>query len=76
MKDRIGFCGGGNMAEALVRGLLHSKMKAPDQIEVSDVKAERLAHLAKAHGVRTTCEHWDASKPRTETVGGPYLNSK
>lgn len=54
MKDRIGFCGGGNMAEALVRGLLHSKVKAPDQIEVSDVKAERLAHLAKAHGVRTT----------------------
>lgn len=54
MKDRVGFCGGGNMAEALVRGLLHSKVKSPDQVEVSDVKAERLAHLAKAHGVKTT----------------------
>ena len=54
---KIGFVGGGNMAEALVRGLLHSKVKSPDDIVVSDVKAERLAHLAKAHGVKTTTDN-------------------
>ncbi len=55
--SKIGFVGGGNMAEALVRGLLHSKVKSPDDILVSDVKVERLAHLAKAHGVRTTTDN-------------------
>lgn len=58
MRDnKVGFIGGGNMAEALVRGLLHSKVKAPDDIWVSDVKAERLAHLAAHHGVHTTADN-------------------
>ncbi len=53
----VGFVGGGNMAEALVRGLLHSKVKEPGEIVVSDVKAERLAHLSKAHGIVTTTDN-------------------
>jgi pyrroline-5-carboxylate reductase len=58
MRDnKVGFIGGGNMAEALVRGLLHSKVKVPDDIWVSDVKAERLAHLAADHGVHTTVDN-------------------
>ena len=51
---RLGFVGGGNMAEALVKGLLHAKVMPPEGIVVSDVKAERLAHFTDLHGVRTT----------------------
>lgn len=50
----LGFIGAGNMAEALVKGLLHAKVVPPTGIIVSDVKSERLAHFAEAHGVRTT----------------------
>jgi pyrroline-5-carboxylate reductase len=45
------------MAEALVRGLIGAKVKTPDQIVVSDVKEERLAHFAKTHGVVTTTDN-------------------
>jgi len=50
----LGFIGAGNMAEALVKGLVHAKVMPPSSIVVSDVKAERLAHFAEEHGVRTT----------------------
>jgi pyrroline-5-carboxylate reductase len=50
----LGFVGGGNMAEALVKGLLHAKVMPPEGIIVSDVKTERLAHFAAEHGVKTT----------------------
>lgn len=50
----LGFVGAGNMAEALVKGLLHAKVLPPGSIVVSDVKADRLAHFAEAHGVKTT----------------------
>lgn len=50
----LGFVGGGNMAEALVKGLLHAKVVPPEGIVVSDVKTERLAHFVELHGVRTT----------------------
>ncbi len=33
----LGFVGGGNMAEALVKGLLHAKVVPPEGIVVSDV---------------------------------------
>lgn len=54
---KVGFVGGGNMAEALVRGLIGAKVKSPEQIVVSDVKDERLAHFAKTHGVVTTTDN-------------------
>jgi pyrroline-5-carboxylate reductase len=51
---RIGFLGGGNMAGALVRGLLHSGTVPADHIMVSDVKEERLAELHATYGIETT----------------------
>lgn len=54
MKKTLGFIGSGNMAAALVKGLLHSKVVPPEKIIVSDVKAERLAVFHEEHGVRTT----------------------
>jgi pyrroline-5-carboxylate reductase len=55
MKDkRIGFVGAGNMAGALIKGLLHSGTVGPAQIQASDVREERLAELAKEHNIATT----------------------
>jgi pyrroline-5-carboxylate reductase len=54
---KIGFLGGGNMAEALIRGLLHSHSVDAAQIRASDVKEERLAVLREKYGVETTVEN-------------------
>jgi pyrroline-5-carboxylate reductase len=54
---RLGFLGGGNMAAALIKGLLHGKVVPPERILVSDVKAERLEQLHAAHGIRTTLDN-------------------
>jgi pyrroline-5-carboxylate reductase len=50
---RIAFLGAGNMAGALVRGLLASGAVKPDQIWCVDVRPERLEELASKHGVLT-----------------------
>jgi pyrroline-5-carboxylate reductase len=50
----IGFVGAGNMAGALIKGLLHSGTVTAAQIQASDVRDERLAELAKEHGITTT----------------------
>jgi pyrroline-5-carboxylate reductase len=57
MKKTLGFIGGGNMAAALVKGLLHAKIVPPASIVVSDVKEDRLAMLHEKHGVRTTTDN-------------------
>ena len=57
IQQTVGFLGGGNMAEAIVRGLLHAEVVPPERVIVSDVKAERLEQLAKRHGVRTTTDN-------------------
>jgi pyrroline-5-carboxylate reductase len=51
---RIGFLGAGNMAGALIRGLLHSETVTPAQIRASDVKEERLAELRQTYGIETS----------------------
>ena len=50
---RIGFIGAGNMAEALIRGLLKSKLLPPDEILASDVREERLAYLQETYAIKT-----------------------
>lgn len=57
MEKTLGFIGGGNMAAALVKGLLHSKVVPPERVIVSDVKEERLQQLHDKHGVRTTTDN-------------------
>jgi pyrroline-5-carboxylate reductase len=48
---RIGLLGAGNMAGALIRGLIASKTVGADQIRASDVRRDRLDELAKTHGI-------------------------
>src|SRR5690606_36087947 len=58
MHDKtIGFVGAGNMAAALIRGLLASETVRPSQIWASDVRAERLAELSKQYGIVTTTDN-------------------
>ncbi|MDP9036274.1 MAG: pyrroline-5-carboxylate reductase [Myxococcota bacterium] len=51
---KIGFLGAGNMAGALIEGLLHSHVVPAESIVASDVKPDRLKHLQDAYGIRTT----------------------
>jgi len=47
----IGFIGGGNMAEALIKGILSAKLYKPKDVFISDIKPERLQHLTKEYKV-------------------------
>lgn len=51
---KIGFVGAGNMAEALVKGLLSSGVFTKDRIIMSDVLQERLDLMSSIYGVEVT----------------------
>jgi pyrroline-5-carboxylate reductase len=53
----IAFLGAGNMAEALVKGMLRSGIAAPQEILLTDRRKDRLAELAKRYGVRTDADN-------------------
>ncbi len=48
---KIAFLGGGNMAEALIKGLLGSGAAKADRLLVADVSDDRLEHLKKTYGI-------------------------
>ena len=50
-KKQIGFIGAGNMATALIRGMLAARLAAPEQISVFDTDAAKVETLVSAHGV-------------------------
>lgn len=52
--ETIGFVGGGNMAEALIKGIIAANVYSPDNIFVSDIRLERVEFLAKRYQVQTT----------------------
>jgi len=49
----IGFIGGGNMAEALIRGIITARLVKPANIIASDIKTDRLGYLKTEFGVKT-----------------------
>ncbi len=51
---RIVFLGAGNMAEALVSGLVNSNLVSPSFITVTDVRPERLQYMADKYAVAVT----------------------
>jgi pyrroline-5-carboxylate reductase len=56
-KRRIGFIGAGNMAEAIIRGLLESGTMAPEHITAADVVPERLAFMETTYRISTTSDN-------------------
>ena len=57
LSQRIAFIGAGNMASALIEGLLGAKTCAPEHILATDVRADALAALAARQGIRTTADN-------------------
>ncbi|NLF40516.1 pyrroline-5-carboxylate reductase [bacterium] len=60
----VAFIGAGNMAEALIKGMLSARAVSPRQIIATDVSSDRLTWLREEYGIRTaeddvTPEHAD-----------------
>jgi pyrroline-5-carboxylate reductase len=51
---KIGFIGAGNMAEALMKGIMSAGLATKDEIIASDPSTERKEFIARSHGVRVT----------------------
>lgn len=58
--NKIAFLGGGNMAEALIKGMLAAGVAKAEQMLVTDVSADRLAHLQKTYGITVPQGNKDA----------------
>jgi pyrroline-5-carboxylate reductase len=59
---KIAFLGAGNMAEALVKGLLRAKVAEPEEIVCSDRRAERGPELTRRYGVGFTTSNRSAAQ--------------
>ena len=55
--NTIGFLGSGNMAEALIKGLTAKKVYKPENIFISDIRAERVRYLAEKYNVTAVEEN-------------------
>ncbi len=55
--DKIGIIGCGNMAEAIIKGLISSGLYKPDRIMASDVRDERLRYIAEEYHIKTTARN-------------------
>ena len=44
---RIAFIGAGQMAEALIRGILNVGLRRPEQIVAADIRPERLQEVGR-----------------------------
>ncbi len=53
MNARVGFIGGGNMAEALISGFIETETVLPSKLSVSDTDTSRLKHLSETYGIKT-----------------------
>ena len=55
--ETIGLIGAGNMAEAIIRGIITSGLYTAENIMVSDIRPDRLAYIAEEYGVQTTLDN-------------------
>lgn len=56
---KIGFIGGGNMAEALIKGMMQDARYKMQDIAVSEPSADRRKYLEQTYGVKTTNSNKD-----------------
>jgi pyrroline-5-carboxylate reductase len=61
MTRTIGFVGAGNMAEAMIRGLLRGQDFAPGQIRASGPREERVNELREKYGIDATTDNHRAA---------------
>ena len=55
--SKVVFVGAGNMAEAIVSGMISGTFCAPSDIVLTDIREDRLADLEKQYGVRTSTDN-------------------
>jgi pyrroline-5-carboxylate reductase len=60
LTQRIAFIGAGNMASALIEGLIAAGTCAADRITATDVRPEAVAALAQRHGIRGAADNLQA----------------
>jgi pyrroline-5-carboxylate reductase len=58
----VGFIGGGNMGEALIKGLIEASLLAPARLHVFDVSAQRMEHLKKSFNINLRTDIGDLSR--------------
>ncbi len=58
----IGFIGAGNMAEALIRGLVRGDHVAANRIRASAPRRERLDELVKGYGIEVTSDNREVAR--------------
>ena len=58
--ERIAFLGGGNMAEAIIGGLLAGGISMERHLVAADISAERRALLEEKYGIRAVADNADA----------------
>ena len=58
----ITFIGGGNMAEAMIKGILHTGLVPPERIIVSEPRTERCEQLHELYGVRAASDNRAAAQ--------------
>jgi len=57
MESKVVFIGAGNMAEAIVSGMVAGDFCAPEKIVLTDVRPERLSDLEKEYGITTSTDN-------------------
>jgi len=57
---RLVFLGGGQMAEAIARGVIAAGVLAPDQIAASEIRADRRAYLESKVGIKAVASNAEA----------------
>ena len=62
MEKKIVFCGGGNMAEGVIRSILTSEVAKPACITVSELNPDRCAYLKETYGVEALVDATEAIK--------------
>ncbi|MDH4202293.1 MAG: pyrroline-5-carboxylate reductase [Phycisphaerae bacterium] len=58
----IGFIGGGNMAQALLEGVLKASLFKAKNVWVSDVRNERLDELKRLYGIQVTTDNSELTR--------------
>ncbi|MCP4578669.1 MAG: pyrroline-5-carboxylate reductase [Deltaproteobacteria bacterium] len=53
----LGFIGAGNMAEAMIRGIIQNQVVLPDRILASDLSGERREYISRTFGMETVEEN-------------------
>ena len=57
MESKVVFVGAGNMAEAIVSGMLAESFCAPEKIVMTDIRPERLTDLENEYGVTVSTDN-------------------